>query len=37
MRTEFSGDVSGELHRAIFAFIGNARVLPGIKKGATIG
>jgi len=30
--TEFLGDVSGELHRVIIAFIGDARVLPGIQK-----
>jgi len=29
----YSFDVSGELHRAIFAFIGDTRVLPGIEKG----
>jgi len=37
MRAEFSGDVSGELHQAIFAVIGDARVLPGIQNRVTIG
>jgi len=35
-RAEFSGDVSGELQRATFAFIGEARVLPGSQKRVTI-
>jgi len=36
-RAEFSGDVSGKLHRVIFAFIGDARVLVGIHKRVTTG
>jgi len=36
-RTEFSGGVSSELHRAISAFIGDTKVLPRIQKGASIG
>ena len=30
-------EFSGKLHRAIFAFIGDARVLSEIQKRATIG